>query len=124
MRTPLIIIKASLIAACIFWMIIFIKHHFQPEFILLIPVSIIPISIACTITIVLTIQPFFLLKKTGTSNKEVFKKWFPYYAIICFSFCLLGSLSIPEIVCFFASAFFTALQSWVWYGLKKDNPTT
>ncbi|MCF7560438.1 hypothetical protein L3X39_07295 [Sabulilitoribacter multivorans] len=120
MKTPLIILKASIMATCIFWTILF-SRNFESEMVPFIIVSFIPISICCGLTIMLTIYPFFKLKKDVESSMNIFKKYFPFYAIFSFGLCLYGSITIPDIICFFASAFFTTMQTWVWFGKVKGT---
>ncbi|MDO5980097.1 hypothetical protein [Flavivirga spongiicola] len=118
MNTPSVILKSTILATCIFW-IILISENFQNDMIPFVFLSIIPISICCTVTILFTIMPFFLLKKDGSSNKSVFKKYFPFYAIVSFSLCCYGVIELTFAISFFISAFFTTMQSWIW--LAKDN---
>ncbi|OEJ98997.1 hypothetical protein A8C32_07390 [Flavivirga aquatica] len=82
----------------------------------LILLSIIPISLCCTIVILSTIAPFFWFKKNSRTNKDIFKKYFPFYAIVSFGLCSYGiyeSKFGAYLISFFASAFFTTLQTWV-----------
>lgn len=109
------IIKATLLATCIFWFII-ISKNFEEIMLPLFFLSMIPISICCTIVLLFTIVPFFWLKKKTTTNKTIFEIFFPFYAITCFSLCLCASLKEPSLLCFFASVFITTMQSWIWFG--------
>lgn len=117
MNVPINIIKSTLLATVIFWLIILAKD-FESDMIALIFLSVIPISICCAITILITIAPFFWLNKKLTP-RMVFKKYSPFYAIVVFSLCLYGTFQEPITICFYASAFFTTMQSWVWFGKHK-----
>ena len=120
MKTSTIIRKATLLATCIFWLIIF-PENFEIKMIPFIFLSMIPICICCAITIAATIAPFFRLKNENTNNSIIFKKYFPFYAILSFSLCFYGALQSLFAVSFFASAFFTTMQSWVWFGQENVN---
>ena len=120
MNTSKNIIKSTLLATCIFWLIILSKG-FEAIMIPLIFLSIIPISISCAITILLTILPFFWLKNKETTNRKVFETYFPFYTIVLFSLCLYFSIKEPIFISFFASAFFVAMQSWVWFGEEIET---
>ncbi len=122
MNVPSVILKSTLLSASIFWIIV-MSEDFNLDMIPFIFFSFIPISLCCLITILFTITPFFWLKKMNMSNNEVYKKWFPYYAIICFSLCFYGVIKsnfniYP--ISFLASAFFTTMQSWIWFA-KANN---
>ena len=119
MNLPKTILKAIILATTIFWLILTATEGFNEDRIYLVFLSLIPISICCSLVIALTISPFFWLKKSGDSNRLVFKKYFPFYTIISFSLCLYGTLQDPLIICFYLSAFFTTMQTWVW--LAKGN---
>ncbi|WP_396601765.1 hypothetical protein [Algibacter sp. R77976] len=116
LNIPTTIVKASGLSAIIFWLIISSKH-FEPEMLLLVLLSMIPISICCALTICLTIAPFYWSKKEGTNLKNVRGRYFPYYAITLFSLCtfaIIGSEFDVYVMAFITSAFFTALKSWSW----------
>lgn len=87
--------------------------------ILFIPLSMIPICICCSATIVFSILPFFWTKKKGQDNRVVFKKYFPFYAIVSFTLCAYGFLEVHDAIPFFVAAFLTSLQSWVWYAKRN-----
>lgn len=118
MNTSRVILRSTFLAASIFWIIIF-SENFEHIMILLFFLSIIPISICCAITILITILPFFWFKKDGTSPQSIFNSYFPYYAIAMFSICLYGVWKEPEVISFFVSAFLTTMQAWVWFGKKN-----
>ncbi|MDO5973543.1 hypothetical protein [Flavivirga jejuensis] len=118
MNMPSVILKSTVLATCIFWIII-ISENFQSGMIPFIFLSIIPISICCTITILFTVMPFFWFKSDGLRNETVFKKYFPFYTIVSFCLCLYGVFELTFAISFFVSAFFTTMQSWVW--IVKDN---
>ncbi|WP_435414690.1 hypothetical protein [Polaribacter aestuariivivens] len=106
--------KASILAVVIFWTLL-LTEGFVNEFILI--GAIIPISLVCSLTILITIVPFYTIEQTTLSNDKIFKKYFPYYAIVAFgiSAYYIISSSFDEFVCLiFITAFFILMQSWVW----------
>ncbi|WP_158847646.1 hypothetical protein [Algibacter sp. L1A34] len=111
------ILKATGLSTFIFWTIIF-SQNFELDMFPFILLSFIPIFICNTIVIALTIAPFFLSKNNKTTARDVFQKYFPYYAIISFSLCSYGLIQSKFAICFFVAAFISSLQSWVW--LIKD----
>lgn len=121
MNIPENILKATLFATSIFWLILMALKGFDINRSTFVVISLIPISICCAITICITIVPFFSFKKKGKNNRTIFNTYFPYYAIVSFSLCLYGSIKVPDLICFFAAAFFTTLQSWVWFGKERDH---
>ena len=110
------ILKAILFATLLFWTL-FISENTNSNMSYFVLLSIIPIAIICSITIFITITPFFWLAKENVTDKEIFKKYFPYYSIIAFgiSSYFIISTNFEGFVCaFFITAFFTLMQSWVW----------
>lgn len=125
MNTPLILAKSSLLSFCIFWGIIFIVD-FEPGMFGFIVLSIIPISIVCSTFILFTIFPFFWRKSNKVSKANIFRTYFPFYAIIVFGFSLFGTIIAKFYIfpiSFFASAFFTTMQAWVWFSRDYKNKT-
>ncbi len=120
MKTSKIILKATLLSTCIFWLIIF-SGNFESLMIPFMFLSLIPISLCCATTIMITILPFFRFKTINNKNNIVFKKYFPFYAIVCFSLCFYGVLIDLDLACFYVSAFFTTMQSWVWFGKEVES---
>ncbi len=117
MNTPLIITKACFLSTIIFWTII-LSEISERDMPFLILISFIPITIICTATILLTIAPFFRFKNENSNNKDVFKICFPFYSLFCFSICcysLINSGFNIFVISFCVSAFFTTMQSWVWF---------
>ena len=113
---PSTISKAICLATILFWAIIF-SEGFGDQVFLFSIISIIPISIVCSLAILITITPFFILEEDTVSNHEIFKKYFPYYSIFIFgiSCYYIISTNFEIFVCaFFITAFFTLMQSWIW----------
>lgn len=119
MNIPGIIIKATGLATCVFWLILIAfegLENFHLGSLGFIIISLLPIGLCCTISILVTIAPFFWFKKRETDNRAVFNTYFPFYAIASFGLCFYGSLIKPNVICFFASAFITTMQTWIWLG--------
>ncbi len=113
---PSTIRKAIVLATLLFWAFI-LSEGFAGQVSIFSILSIIPISIVCSLAILMTIVPFFLLAKENVSDDEIFKKYFPYYAItiFCFSSYAIISTDFESFICaFFITAFFTLMQSWIW----------
>lgn len=123
MNLPLNLSKSSLLALVIFWTIIGTEEGLDNDLILLILLSFIPIFLAVTIVIISTICPiYWLTKKENCNNIQIFKTYFPYYAILAFFICVFGIIiSDFEIylIAFYVAAFITSSQSWVWFAKEK-----
>ena len=115
------LLKAICLATTLFWILIIPEDFNQFWFI----ISIIPIAIVCSLTIIVTITPFFWLAKENVTDHEVFKKVFPYYSIIAFgiSVYFMIETNFESFICaFFITAFITLMQSWIW--ICKPNSIT
>lgn len=116
--------KSCLLAAGIFWIIIG-SEDFDSNMILFIFLSLIPIFLFVTVVVLFTICPFFWWKENSKFNKQqVFKTYFPYYAIIAFGSCAFGIISSDfdvYMIAFFASAFITTNQSWIWFAKEQKH---
>jgi len=116
MNIPKTILKATGASTVIFWAII-LTGYFRVDMLVLIPLSMIPISICCAVTICLSIAPFYWSKNEYTSLQTIHNRYFPFYAIVLFGVCAFGVLLSNFDVyalAFIASAFFTTLKSWSW----------
>lgn len=107
--------KSGLLSFGIFW-IIFLSKEARIFYLGFIIISIIPIIIVSTFTISISILPFFALSP-NLSNKEIFKRYFPYYSII--TFIILAYYIFMETynnftTAFYTSAFITLMQAWIW----------
>lgn len=122
MNIPSNILKSSLLALVIFWSVIISKEG-DADLIPFIMLSFIPIFLCVAIVIVGTICTIFLLATNeDCPPKYVFKTYFPYYAICIFSICalaIIGSEFDVYVIAFFASAFISTCQSWVWFGREN-----
>ena len=123
MNLPSNLAKSSMLATCIFWTI-GMTDGFDLDMIPIIFFSYIPIFIMCSLTIIITICPFFWLAENKNFTKEnVFYTYFPYYAIICFTICLYSIFSISYeafLIGFFVAVFFTTMQSWIWFVKERE----
>jgi len=114
--------KSCLLATVIFWGVIASKSV-DVDMMPFVFLSMIPIFLCVTMVIIFTVCPFFWAAKgTRFNNAKVFKIFFPFYAIVMFGLCLLGILNSDneiQLIAFFASAFITTSQSWVWFAKHK-----
>ncbi|PQJ79251.1 hypothetical protein [Polaribacter porphyrae] len=113
-----ILLKAALFATVLFWTLILSEKFEKGYFIIaIIIISIIPIFIICSLAVLYTILPLFLLEKKDLNSHEMFQKYFPYYAIIIFGICCFfvvnSNFDEPEFM-FAITVFFTLMQSWIW----------
>ncbi|WCO00854.1 hypothetical protein [Psychroserpens ponticola] len=127
MNVPLNLAKSSMLALIIFWTIICSKEGFDTDLVLLILLSFIPIFLVVAIVILGSICPiYWITKKEDYNNLQIFKTYYPYYAIIAFICCLIGII-INDLdiyfVAFFVSAFITSNQSWVWFANEEQSKT-
>lgn len=121
---PSTLVKSTLLAAFIFWLMIFSSSDFEYPVIILF--SLVPIFIVCALTITFTIVPFLILEDKGLSVENIFKKHFPYYAVLAFGiafYCIIISDFDEFLSAFMLSAFFTLMQSWVWLCKPPINKT-
>jgi len=112
MNTPSIIGKSILLATLIFWLFNYTQLDFQGY--LLVPLSLIPISICVSLVILITIFPWFTNSKK--SAKQIFNIGFPIYSILLFIVCVyFGFESDFEnfITGFLASAYITTCYAWL-----------
>uniref|UniRef100_UPI0040493E13 hypothetical protein n=1 Tax=Gelidibacter sp. TaxID=2018083 RepID=UPI0040493E13 len=118
MNIPSNLAKSSVLATFVFWIIVS-YDGLNPNLLPLIILSFIPVFISCSIVILVTICPFFWLAEAKKFDKQqIFKRYAPYYSIICFGLCLFGILSNSDsafLIGFFIAVFVTTMQSWVWF---------
>lgn len=114
--------KSSLLAASIFWIII-LSDTFNWDMMPFIFLSLIPIYVICALTILITICPIFWFSENDNYSKQrIFKTYFPIYTIIAFVLCaysIYKSSFDVFALSFYASAYITTTQSWVWFAKKK-----
>ncbi|MCK8480147.1 hypothetical protein [Psychroserpens algicola] len=122
MNLPGNLFKSAVLAFAIFWFIIISEDVIDSDTPLLMFLSCIPIFLMVTIVIIGSICPvFWLASKEHTTKQDIFKTYFPYYAIIASSACVFGIyVSNNELIAFFSSAFITTCQSWVWFAKEKN----
>ncbi len=120
MKTPLTAIKAAILSSSLLFIYVFVFENVGEIIIPLYFLSIVITFLIAGGMIFFTIMPFSLLEK---DNTILFKKYFPFYAIVFFCSCLsfayiakfenivVGVLSI---------AYITAMQSWIWT-FKPEN---
>lgn len=111
-------LKSTIMAAVIFWLILY-KTAENEIFLFLFFISLIPIFLSCLITILFTICPFYwFMTSEGKTNKHVFKTYFPYYAIICFissSLVIIASDFEVFVISLCTSICITTSHSWMWF---------
>jgi hypothetical protein len=115
--------KSSLLAASIFWIII-LSNTFDWDMVPFIFLSLIPIYVICALTILITICPiFWFLENDNYSKQRIFKTYFPIYTTLMFSLYAYSiyksSLDFFFDLSFYASAYITTTQSWVWFSKEK-----
>ncbi len=74
--------------------------------------------------ITITILPFYYIEYERSNTSMIFKKFFPYYAIVFFSCCLfiIIAQNFEEFsVIIFSITYITAVQSWVWFFKPKKH---
>lgn len=118
MKVPSNIGRSTLLATAFFWTMN-LCYEFHPEMIPFMILSIVPIAICCTLTILVTICPFFFFfTNTDTTNRQTFETYFPYYSIVMCCLCMYGVISSgfnAIIINFFVTAYLTTCQSWLWF---------
>lgn len=120
MRYSKSILKSILLSAIIFWLVIF-SEAFEASMLFWVFISLVPITVCCSLTVLFTISPWFALQPK-LRPQEIYKKYFPYYAIFSFAlcfYCLWKTKFDLYTISFFSSAYFTSLQIWNW--LVLDN---
>jgi len=117
-------LKATVFSTLLIWVLNANEHNFNIEIAPFIILSTIPIWIVCFTSIVVTIVPFSTYKKVKTSNKQLFKRYFPYYSIFVFIGCVIACMysNFNEFVInFFVTTFFTATISRVWFFKNEEK---
>lgn len=124
MNTTLTVVKATGMSFMIFWIILFTEEIFHWNTMPYIFLSVIPIGLCCTLTICLTIAPFYWAKNSETDLNTVYSTYFPFYTIVLSGICisvLITSNFNTSSVAFITSAFFTLLKSWSWIIKPSKN---
>ena len=107
-------IKAALLSSSLLSMYILFFVNTGEDIILLFPLSILITFFIASGLIFFTIVPFTLLE----NNNTIFKKYFPFYAIVFFSLCLTVAYNVhfeEIVIAILTIAYITAMQSWVWF---------
>lgn len=124
MNIPINLVKSSMLALGIFWTIICAKEGLDSDLILPIVLSFIPVFLVVTIVIIGTVcRIYWLAKNEHTGNLQVFKTYFPYYALIVFMICFYGIITSgfeTILTAFYVSAYITSSQSWVWFAKEQS----
>ena len=114
--------KSCVLAAMVFWIIAGVEIG-EANIILIVLLSFIPIFFVSSIVILTTIcSVFWIAEKSSLCKIQVYKRYFPYYAIIMFGIAAFGIISTdfsPLSIAFFSSAFLTTSQSWIWFAKTK-----
>ncbi|MCB0383705.1 MAG: hypothetical protein KDD05_10550, partial [Psychroserpens sp.] len=102
----------------------FAEEGLDNDLFLIMLLSFIPIFLVVTIVIISTICPiYWLAKNEHTGNKQVFKTFFPYYAVVAFVICVSGIITSgfeTILTAFYVSAYITSSQSWVWFAKEQS----
>lgn len=119
-----ILIKSSLIATCMFWLLVF-QTDFDSFLLMMVLISVIPITIISSLTILGTIMPFYWFNINKLNKYQIFKKYFPVYSITIFTIsCYYVIISKYDhfVLAFCLTAFFTLMQAWVYiFKIKKQT---
>ncbi|WP_353778023.1 hypothetical protein [Winogradskyella sp. 3972H.M.0a.05] len=127
MNVPSNISKSSLLAFVVFWAISFATETdiLTIDMTPYVMFSFIPVFLVSSFVILSTVCPFFwLLEKDGFDKTQVFMGYFPYYVITTFSICaffIISSDFDTLAIAFFASAFISTSQAWVWFAKEKSH---
>jgi len=112
---PHVILKSIVVAWISFWTIYLIDlGEFNPLFII---GSILPVSIICSLVILITVFPFTTMESKAFTKLDIFKTYFPLYALLSFSIGLLIIIlsNFNGFACAFsASSYLTLMITWVW----------
>ncbi len=123
MNIPLITLKTTLLAFVLFWSIL-ATDGLDIDVLPFVFLSLIPICIICLIANLFTVAPFFSFSRKDKSKHDVFSTFFPFYALIGASICIFllvhANFEIYALS-FFCSAYFTSLQSWIWFTFEKET---
>lgn len=117
-------LKSTLLATVLFWSLAGIFEGASVEAVPFIFLSTIPIFIICFFALLFTVAPFHSLYESKMENENIFRMFFPYYAIIHFGISIISIIysNFDSIfIIFFTSAFFTAMQSWIWFFKTTKN---
>ena len=127
MNVPGNLAKSCILASAIFWIIIG-SHDWDNHMALVVFLSFIPIFLVVTVVIIGSICPIFWISERENFNKQqIFRTYFPYYAISMFGICAFGIIVSNfdiYLMAFFTSAFITTCQSWVWFAKEKELKKT
>lgn len=117
-RLVSILLKSSLLATLIFWLMI--AEDFGAFLPFAVILSTIPITLICSFSILVSILPI-----VEFGGQDSFKKYFPYYSLVVFGtfvYFLFESNFDEFLTAFLVSAFFTLMQAWVWICKSPLNP--
>lgn len=122
---PRVLLKSSFLAFCIFWLqIAFEDFNTIIDIGFYIILSFVLIFIICSLTIFVCILIVYYIVRDNLNDRQIFKKFFPYSAILIFTFCAYCIVfsNFKTYVCiFFITVFFTLMQSWVWLCKTNSN---
>ena len=119
MKTSETLGKSIVLATFIFWLVLYDETHLDQIWLILL--SIIPISICVTITILITIFPWFSNSKNN--SKKVFNIGFPIYSGLLFMTCIYASFISDfdvYVTSFLSSVYITTCYAWLCYS-KTSN---
>ncbi len=111
-------LKSTLLATILLWSLAGILEGASTEAIPFIFLSTIPIFIICFFALLFTIAPFHSLYESNMENENIYKRFFPYYAIVVFGISVISIIQSnfdSIFIIFFTTTFFTAMQSWIWF---------
>lgn len=115
--------KATALASILFW-ILMLGPKDDSEYLIFLPVSVIVLFLICLGMISGTIVPIYWIEKNNLTNPQIFRKYFPYYAILFFAFCCFLFIKFNfdfMLLKLISIAFITAMQTWIWFFKPKTS---
>lgn len=119
-------LKATIVATSIFNTLILSKDGLEGETFIILIVSFVVLFCISIVVIILTIHPFYYLQESkGTSKKQIFNTYFPYYSMLLFLLLFAPDIyknNIDEYTLIISTTtFFTAMFTWVWLFSEKTT---
>lgn len=119
-------LKCALFSSILFWILTIANNPntFGIDLIFFWFISMVILFFISLIMNVLTIFLLYESKRAQMDKTQFYKRYFPYYAILFFTICLLLYCLTNfenDLMCILVTAFFTAMMSWTWLFKTKNN---